>query len=72
MVWDVWLKRFGLSKDFGQKKIGIKFRVEKSSPKNYWFKIILVKKKWRNNLAKKKNLVRKFGQEIVVKKNWSK
>ena len=37
--------------------------MEKSSPKNYWFKIILVKK-WKNNLVKKKNLIKK----IVVKK----
>ena len=37
--------------------------MEKSSPKNYWLKIILVKK-WKNNLVKKKNLVKK----IVVKK----
>ena len=41
--------------------------MEKSSPKNYWLKIILVKK-WKNNLVKKKNLVKK----IVLKKNWSK
>ena len=38
--------------------------MERSSPKNYWFKIILVKI-WNNNLVKKKNLVKK----MVVKKN---
>ena len=40
----VWLERFGLSKDFGQKKFGGKFGWKKSSPKNYGFKVILVKK----------------------------
>ena len=26
LVWDVWLERFSLSKDFGKKKFGGKFR----------------------------------------------
>ena len=26
LVWDVWLEKFGLSKDIGQKKLGGKFR----------------------------------------------
>ena len=76
LVWDVSLERFGLSKDFAQKKIGGKFRWKKCSPKNYWFKVILIKK---NNLVKKKNLVkkivvksRKICQKILVLKSfWS-
>ena len=26
LIWDVWLERFGLPKDFGQQKFGGKFR----------------------------------------------
>ena len=61
LVWDVWLERFGLSKDFGQKKLGGKFRWKNLVQKllvNKW------KNNWKNNLVKKKNLVKK----TVVKK----
>ena len=41
--------------------------MERSSPKKGWCKIILLKI-WKNYLVKKKNLVKKFGQEYCCPK----
>ena len=70
LVWDVWLERFGLSKDFGPKKLGGKFRWKNLAQK-------LLVDYWKNNLVKKKNLVKKIvvkkiGQKTLVQKSvWS-
>ena len=68
LVWNVWLEKFGLSKDLSKKKCGGKLRWKKCSKKNRWFKVILEGKKWKNNLVKKKNLVKKFGEENCCKR----
>ena len=62
LVWDVWLERVGLSKDFGKKTFGGKFRRKDLVQK-------MIGSRYVKNMEKLSGEKEEFGQENCCQKN---